>query len=377
MRSWDVIICGLGAMGSAVAWQLARRGRRVLGFDRFEPPHGLGSSHGGSRIIREAYFEHPAYVPLVQRAYELWHEIEERTGRTLLHRTGGLMVGPPDGTVAGGARRSAERHGLPFETLSAAEVRRRFPGLRPDDDAVAILEPRAGYLSPEACIDAQLALAREAGAELRFGEPVVSWSADGDGVVVRTPDGERRAGRLVITAGAWSAGLTSGLELPLAVERVVVCWFEPRAHPDRFRPDRLPVWVAEYETDRIMYGIPDAGDGAKAGLHHQGRAAAVETIDRDAHPADLDALRGPLRRFAPDLDGRLRRAEVCMYTNTPDHHFIIDVHPLHPQILIAAGFSGHGFKFSSAIGDLIARAVVDDDERPALLRPFGIDRFAD
>lgn len=374
MKSYDVIVCGLGAMGSAAAWQLACRGRRVLGLDRFEPPHRQGSSHGGTRIIREAYFEHPLYVPLVQRAAEIWEEIGERTGRSLTRRTGGLMLGPADGPVAGGAHRSAERHGLPFEVLSADEVRRRFPAFRPADDDVGIFEPRAGLLRPEACIEAQLGLAREAGAELRFGEPVARWVPEAGGVAVTTLAGTYRADRLVLAAGAWSAALLPDLALPLTVERVVVYWFEPRARPETFRPDRMPVWVHEYEPGRMLYGIPDIGDGAKVGLHHDGRPSDPETIDRDVGTTELDAMRDLLRRHLPDADGRLRRAEVCMYTNSPDEHFVIDAHPDLPQVWIAAGFSGHGFKFSSVVGELVADAVVDG-RVPASIRPFRLDRF--
>ena len=230
--TFDVVVAGLGAMGSAAAFQLARRGARVLGLDRFAPPHALGSSHGRSRIIREAYFEDPLYVPLVQRAYERWAELERLSGRTLLVRTGGLMLGPPDGMVFRGALHSAEVHGLPHEVLTAGEVHRRVPGFRPTVDMMGVWEPRAGFLVPEAAIAAHLALAAQHGAELHDDEPVTSWraadgAADGDeGVEVTTPRGTYRARRLVLAAGAWLPSLLD-VAVPLAVERVVMHWFRP------------------------------------------------------------------------------------------------------------------------------------------------------
>src|ERR1051326_8689743 len=216
-HAYDVIIIGLGAMGSAAAYHLAPSGQRVLGLDRFTPPHTFGSSHGQTRIIREAYFEHPVYVPMVQRAYELWVELATRSRTELFRQTGGLMIGPPESVVVSGARRSADTHRLPHEILSAHEIRRRFPALRPSEDMMAVLEPRAGILFPERCIAAHLALAGEHGATLRCAEPVVRWGPDGDGVHVSTAKGEYRAGQLILSAGAWINSLLPGLDLPFRV----------------------------------------------------------------------------------------------------------------------------------------------------------------
>src|SRR5687768_11885338 len=200
---YDVTVIGLGAMGSAAVYHLARRGAKVLGLDRFELPHTMGSSHGETRVIREAYFEHPLYVPLVQRAYELWAELERNHGRQLFVQTGGLMIGPSEGIVFGGARRSAEAHSLPHEILTAPEVRRRFPALRPNDSMMAVWEPRAGILFPETCIEAHLRLASETGAQLIFEQPAARWRAEGDGIHVSTSQAEYQSDRLVLTAGAW------------------------------------------------------------------------------------------------------------------------------------------------------------------------------
>jgi sarcosine oxidase len=353
----DTIIIGLGAMGSAVAFHLARRGRKVLGLDRFAPPHAFGSSHGRTRIIREAYFEHPAYVPLVQRAYELWAELEREAGARLFQPTGGLMIGRPDGTVAGGARRSAETHQLQYESFSAAEVRRRYPALAPAEDMVAIWEPRAGILFPEKCIEAHLAGARRFGAELHFDEPVLDWKAEGEGVRVVTAQGNYQAGQLVIAAGSWTEGLLPGSDLAVSIERQVQFWFEPLRRRELFSPERCPVHLWEYETGRFFYGFPDLGEGVKVAIHHQGQATTPETLDREIRDADVEAMRQMVRRHLPDADGKLRSAAVCMYTNTADGHFLIDRHPAHPQVVVASPCSGHGFKFSSAVGEVLADLV--------------------
>ena len=352
-QKFDVIIVGLGAMGSAAAYHLAARGRRVLGLDRFSPPHAIGSSHGKTRIIREAYFEHPLYVPLIQRAYELWAELERQTGRPLLRQTGGLMIGRPDSAVVSGAKRSAEEHRLRHEILEASEVRRRFPALQPTDEMIAVWEPRAGILFPEACVDAHLDMARKHGADLHAEEPVLRWQPDGKGVRVFTAKGEYPADQLVLTAGSWIQSLLPDLILPIVVERQIQFWFEP-INPSAFHPDRCPIHIWEFEPDRHFYGFPYLGEGVKVAGHHEGETVNPDFINRDVAPEEVEAMRALVRQFLPGADGPLRSAVVCMYTNTPDHHFFIDRHPAHPQVLIASPCSGHGFKFSSAIGEVVA-----------------------
>jgi sarcosine oxidase len=361
--TFDVIVVGLGAMGSAAAYHLARRGRRVLGLDRFTPPHTLGSSHGQTRIIREAYFEDPRYVPLVQRAYGLWAALERETERRLLIETGGLMIGRPDSAVVRGARRSAETHGLRHELLSAAEVRRRFPALRPDDDMVAVWEPRAGILIPEACVEAHLAMARRHGATLRYDEPVLRWEPDGNGVRVVSAQGTYAAGQLVLSAGSWLASLLPDLALPLTVERQPLYWFEALRNAEDFTPERLPIHLWEHAPQRYLYGFPDLGDGVKVARHHEGRLTDPDAVDREVHADEVEAMRGLVRRFVPDADGRLRSAAVCLYTNTPDDHFLIDRHPAHGQVVIASPCSGHGFKFASAIGEALAELLSEGRTR--------------
>ncbi len=374
MPAADVIVVGLGAMGSAAAWQLARRGRRVLGFDRFSPPHTLGSSHGRSRIIREAYFEHPAYVPLLRRAYECWAQLEHESGRQLLRRTGGLMAGPEKGVLFAGARRSAVEHGVPHEVLRADEIRHRFPGFAPPEDTVGLFEFRAGMLWPEGCVEAALRLARRDGAELRTDEPVTSWRADGDGVAVATAGGTYRAARLILSAGPWMPSLLGAQGRPLRVERQLFHWFEPVRNPEWFRPDRCPVAVWEYAPDRIFASQPDTGDGMKAGIHHEGETTDPEQVRRQPTAEDESAMRRLVERYLPDAAGRVREARVCLYTNTPDHHFLIDVHPDHPQVIVASPCSGHGFKFASVVGEILAD-LATEGRRRFDLSPFAIARM--
>lgn len=354
MDSCDVIVVGLGAMGSAAAFHLAREGQKVVGLDRFTPPHAFGSSHGETRIIREAYFEHPLYVPLVQRAYQLWAELEHASGRNLLRITGGLMIGRPDGVLVSGARRSAEQHALPHEILTIAEVRKRFPVLRPDEDMVAVWEPRAGMLSPEACIDAHLALAREHGATLRFDEPLTNWRIEAGEVVATTAMGHYRARQLLLTAGSWIRSLVPEVDLPVTVERQVVYWFKPRAGTAAFAPSRCPIHLWETAPREFFYGFPDCGNGVKVAIHHGGELTGADDLRREVAADEVAAIRELVRRFVPDADGALRSSSVCMYTNTPDEHFWIDRHPEHTQVLIASPCSGHGFKFSTVIGEALA-----------------------
>lgn len=375
--SHDAVIVGLGAAGSAVAEVLARRGLRVLGLDRHRPPHALGSTHGETRMIREAYFEAPFYVPLVQRAFDAWEGLERRSGRHLLHRTGGLMIGIPDGTLVTGSRASARAHDLPYEELEATEIASRFPAFRPDAEMVGILEPRAGYLDPEACVETCLSLAEIDGAELRTGEPVIGWSASNGGVHLRTPDGEYSAARAVFCAGAWTQSLLRDLELPLTVEPAAQYWFSPTATDrDRLRLERCPVYIWEPDPEQIWYGFPLQPRGVKVGFHYGGEEVTdPDSVRREVEPAKAEEMRSMLVRYIPAAAGSLEEATVCLYTNTPDHHFLVDRHPDVPAVWIVSACSGHGFKFASALGAIVAAALLDED--PGFdLAPFRLGRFA-
>src|SRR6266516_2113648 len=339
-RAYDAVVVGLGAMGSATLFHLARRGLRVLGLEQYSRGHTLGSSHGDSRIIRETYFEHPLYVPMVQRAHELWRELENSSGKSLMKITGGLMIGPPDGMVVLGTLRSAREHNLPHETLTPAQVQERFPVFVLEPNLVAVLDPRAGYLDPEACNAAHLDAARAAGADARFNEPVVEWIADGESVTVRTRAGAYVASRLVIAAGAWTRGLARDLRLPLEIERQSVFWFEPEGSTESYESERFPIYAYEYKPGHICYGFPRLPRGVKAAIMHSGKIEqAPESVQRAVKADEVNALRDALRPVLPHLaEAPVRETGVCLFTNTPDHDFIIDFHPRYPRVLISSPY---------------------------------------
>jgi sarcosine oxidase len=370
-----VAIAGLGATGSAAAFHLARRGHKVVGFDRFSPPHQLASSTGQTRIIREAYYEHPQYVPLIQRAYACWDELERLTGEQLFVKTGGLMVGAPDGPLVAGARASAAQYKLPVEDMSGVEIRRRFPAFHPDQEMRGIFEPRAGLLYADRCIGAHLALARAAGAELHTEEPVSAWSVDATGVSVSTTRGTYRSDRLILVAGSWMPSLLEDLALPLEIERAVQHWFSAARHADRFQSDRFPVYLFEYgQPNLLFYGFPDTGDGVKIARHHQGQTTTAEMLDRRVADTEIAGMRSLMARYLPDANGTHLRSAACMYTNTPDRDFIIDTHPASSRVLVASACSGHGFKFASAIGEALADLALGQPTQ-CDLRAFAIARF--
>jgi len=356
---FDVAIAGLGAMGGAAAYHLARRGVHVVGFDRFEPPHTMGSSHGESRIIRVAYFEDPRYVPLVQRAWDLWLELEEESGEKLLRPTGGLMMGPTDGDVVGGALQSARQHELTFELLDSAAIAVRFPAHRPAPDDVAVWEPNAGVLAPEICVAAHLDGARRFGAELHFHEPVIEWRADGGGVEVHTEVGRYRADRLILAAGAWEGELVAELGADLTVQRQTLMWFTPKANPESFDAERFPIFIREFEPGRAVYGFPLRAGRVKFAIHMEGERAHPRAVRRTVDDAEVDKLRAVLDRCVPDAAGMCVDRAVCLYTNTPDHHFRLGPLPDLPRVLVASCCSGHGFKFAPAIGEVLADLAQD------------------
>lgn len=372
---YDVAIVGLGAMGGAAAYQLAARGARVIGFDRWRPPHERGSSHGETRLIREAYFEAPFYVPIVQRAYELWAALEAEACTPLLRLTGGLMIGAADSALVTGAERSARAHGLPYERLDASAVRAQYPAFAPSDHTVAIREPRTGMLFPEACVEAHLAGAAQRGAALRYGEEVVAWRPDGAGVEVETAAGRVRAARLILAAGAWMPGVLDGAGMPLRISRQTLHWFEPAGDPARFDPERCPAWIYEHAPGIWSYGFPRLNGAVKAAMHVPGETIPPDETAREATAEEAAALVGALAQYAPDVAGRRLKSAVCMYANTPDAHFVIDRHPEHPQVVVLSACSGHGFKFASALGEVAADLAME--RVPQFdLGPFRIGRFA-
>jgi sarcosine oxidase len=373
---YNAIVVGLGAMGSATLYHLAERGWRVLGLEQFAAGHDRGSSHGDSRIIRETYFEHPLYVPLVQRAHELWRELERRSGTPLMTITGGLMIGPPDGMVVRGTLRSVREHDLPHEVLTAVEVRERYPAFKLAKDLVAVFDPRAGFLDPDACNRTHVELAREAGAEARFNEPVLDWIPEGKGVRVTTASETYTADRLVLTGGPWNSELLPDLVLPLAIERQVVFWLEP-PNPDDYELGRFPIYAYEYRKDSICYGFPRLARGVKASVMHDGEIVVdPDQVNRTVNESEIDPLRAALRPILPTLSAaQVRESNICLFTNTPDHDFIVDFHPFAPQVLISSPCSGHGFKFASAIGEIQAELLVSG-KTEFDLSPFRIGRWS-
>ncbi len=369
---YDVAIAGLGAMGSMAAWQASARGLKVIGFDRFAPPHANGSSTGLSRIIRECYSEQRYYVPIVQRAYPLWAELERLAGRSILTTTGGLLIGERSGYIVSGAMASAQQFGLQAELLEAAQVAERFPAFRLLPGQVAVYEPRAGSLMPEDAIESALGVARGAGADLHYNEPVLDWES-GERITVTTAEGRYTADRLILAAGAWMAKGLPKRSLSLAPNRQVLFWFEPTAPKAWFELGRCPIFLWEWSPGRSIYGFPDQGHGFKVAVHHEGTAVDPDTADRTVHDADERAVRAIVDQTFPGMIGPAVRGGVCLYTNTPDEDFILDFHPDDRRVVIASPCSGHGFKFAPAIGEILTD-LVTRGETAADISHFRIDR---
>ncbi|MFM1650782.1 N-methyl-L-tryptophan oxidase [Brevibacillus sp. B_LB10_24] len=357
-KSFDVIVIGLGSMGSTAIYQLAKRGQRVLGLERFGPAHDQGSHHGGSRIIRQAYFEDPAYVPLLLRAYELWEQIERESGADIMTITGGLMMGKPDSMTLRGSLESAKRWNLPYEMLDAKEIKSRFPAFNPTPDLVGLYEANGGFVRPEASVYTHLCQAERHGAELHFHEAVTAWEAApyGEGVRVTTEKGVYEAGRLIVCPGAWAPDVLADLGVSFAVERGLMMWFEPVNGLEPFRIGKHPIYIWE-DDGAHLYGFPAQGlscEGVKIGGFYAGTPCTTDTIDRQVHDHEIEEMRGYIRDRFPALNGKFIRAKTCFFTFTADQHFVVSPHPRHPQVAIAAGFSGHGFKFASVVGEILA-----------------------
>lgn len=371
METFDAVVVGQGVVGTAAARELAVRGHRVLGLDRFRSGHTRGGSHGESRLIRSVYYEGPSYVPLLRRAYPAWAELEARAGEPLLLRTGGLTVGPPDGRLVSGSRRTAREHGLALEELTPSEVRERFPAFRVPEGCVALVDPNAGVLRAGRCLAALRSGARSAGAEIRFGTPVEGWSAGRDGVEVETGEGTVRAAGVVLAAGGWSRELAPEAGIRLAVERQTVHRFPP-GPGDRFGPGRFPGFLLDGGDDTVAYGVPDLGRGVKAALHHGGeRAEAPGAIDREVRRGEGARAREAVEELIPGLGTEPLHSEVCVYADTPDRDFVID---RVPGGVVACGFSGHGFKFAPVVAEAAAD-LLEGRSPPFDPTPFRLGRW--
>ena len=361
--TYDAIVVGVGGMGSAALYHLARRGaRRVLGLEQFDIPNDNGSSHGRSRIIRLAYWEHPSYVPLVRRAYELWHDLENEAGTRLLITTGSVDAGPADSPAVTGAKRACDLFDLRHVLHDGVSLRTEFPGCQLPADFVALYQPDGGFLLPELCIEQHVAAAQRAGAHVAVRERVIEWTDRGDDVEVRTDRGTYTCRQLVVTAGAWTGKIMAGLRPTLTPERQVMLWVEPR-RPEYFQPATFPV-IYMQAPEGSFYALPSHdGSGVKIGMyHHLGQRVDPDTMDRVCHDEDERVLREGLRRYFPDADGPTLAMKTCLFTNTPDEHFIITRLPGAP-VTVAAGFSGHGFKFCSVVGEILAELALDGGTR--------------
>ncbi len=359
--TYDVIVVGVGGMGSATVYELASRGLRVLGLEQFDIPHDQGSSHGVNRIIRLAYYEDPSYVPLLLRSFERWRELEAVSGEKLLYTTGSVDASPEDNDVFTGSLRSCIEHDLPHETLTSGELTKRFPGYRLPPGWMGLYQPDGGFLLSERCIVNHVFGALERGADIRARETVLGWDRAGDAIQVETSRGKYEASALVITAGAWTETLTPSLAHLAIPERQVIGWFQP-IRPELFTIENYPATNIAADEGRYyafpVFGIP----GFKIGrYHHFEEATAADDLDRFCRDEDEEALRLAVSRYFPDANGPTLSLKACMFTNTPDEHFIIDAVPGMTNVFIAAGFSGHGFKFCSVVGEIMADLATKGD----------------
>jgi sarcosine oxidase len=374
-RRFDTIVIGVGGMGSAAVYQLAKRGQRVLGLERFDIPHSMGSSHGVTRIIRLAYYEHPSYVPLLRRAYQLWRELESNLGEQLLHITGSLDAGPADSQCFQGSLASCLEHELPHEVLSGAEINRRFPGYHLPEAHQAVLQPEGGYLLSERCIVAHVQAAQALGADVHARERVLSWEPRSGGIQVTTDRAVYEADKLIVSAGAWVGDLLPSLKPLTTPERQVLAWLQP-TEPALFTPERFPVFNLQVDEGRY-YGFPVVSvPGFKFGrYHHLSEAVDPETIDREGTAEDEMILRTFAERYFPAGVGPTMALRTCMFTNTPDEHFILDLHPEDSRIVVASPCSGHGFKFCSVVGEITADLAETGETRHDISL-FRLDRFS-
>jgi sarcosine oxidase len=372
-QHYDVAVVGCGAMGSAVSYNLAKRGVRAIALDRYGLGHDLGSSHGRTRIIRLAYYEDTRYVPLLRRAFDSWRELEGKAGRELLRVTGGLMIGAPGGELVTGVIKSARTHGIPHRVLSAAEVEEGYEAFAIEERYSAVLDESAGVLYPEECIRAFVDLGGALGCEFRFSEPVVGWRASDGRMEVETSKGRYSADKVVVCAGPWTSRLLGDV-LPLSCERQVPFWFSSEGE-SCFEAGRMPVFIMEEEPGLFFYGVPELGHGVKVARSHGGEVVEPDGVDREVHAGDSAPVEAFVSRRLPKLGKRPIASTTCLYTNTPDMNFAVGLHPREPRVVVVSACSGHGFKFASVLGEAVADLVTEGRSAHdiSFLNP---DRFA-
>jgi sarcosine oxidase len=378
-KNYDAIVIGVGSMGAATCYQLAQRGVRVLGIEQFSIPHDLGSASGLTRAIRLAYCEHSNYVTLLKRGFELWGQLEQETRENVLTVTGGLYLGREDCELVTGSLQAALEHGLPHEMLTHAEIARRFPQFRLPDEFVGFYEPGAGFLKPDRAIASYAEAAKRAGANLHVDEKVIRWGSTRSGVEVETDQDTYSADKLILTAGPWSGRLLSELGVDLRVTRQTALWVLPEK-PEGFGLGKFPVWALESsakEPQGPRYGFPMAPGlpGLKMAWHHQGRPTDPDNVDRTESAQDIDELLPFLQQVLPESHGEVVSLSTCLYTNSPDGHFIVDRHPTHENVFLACGFSGHGFKFAGVIGETLADLATDGHTKNPVTF-LGLRRFS-
>ncbi len=363
---YDVIVLGVGGMGSAALYHLAQRGVRACGIERFGIAHDRGSSHGDTRIIRKAYMEHPDYVPLLHRAYDLWEELEEETGRELFLRTGLLLSGPPESEVMRGLAACYEEHNLPHEELDAEELRRRYSQLRLPADWSASFDPLGGILRVEECVRQQVAMAQRHGATLFAGEEVRSWKAEGEGVVVETERRRLSAGCMILTAGAWAVPALGELGVEMKVLRKLLFWYGGQG-VEEYRREVFPCFcIGVGSGSELIYGFPAIDEwGLKITEHNISHKEILDPlkVNRQLEDDDESQVLQILERFFPRLKPERSKFVTCLYTMSPDENFIIDRHPEHKSVVIGAGFSGHGFKFASVVGEILADLALEGETK--------------
>ncbi|MBI5094485.1 MAG: N-methyl-L-tryptophan oxidase [Candidatus Hydrogenedentes bacterium] len=359
VERYDAVVFGLGGMGSAALYHLAKRGARVCGVERFGVAHDRGSSHGETRVIRKAYFEHSDYVPLLNRAYTLWEELEAECGEPLLVKGGAILAGKPNSELILGLERCYREHSLPHERLDAAQAQARYPEFRFPGGTVVFVDPSGGYLFVERCIEQHLEMAERHGAVVSIHEDVTAWKADDSGVTITTDKREIQAGALIITAGAWTSDALDDLGVPLRVLRKVQLWYDSPSI-GAYSGSGFPVFYVESDGHGI-YGVPAVSEFGMKLAEHTGGATVddPDTLNRGLEPDDEQPILRFIHDTFPNMEPRRTRFSVCMYTVSPDEHFIIDQHPRHANVVIGAGFSGHGFKFASVVGEILAQLALD------------------
>ena len=373
-NKYDVIVIGVGSMGASACYYLAKRGAKVLGLDSQQIPNPNSSYNGNTRVIRLTYQEHPDYVPILKDSYQLWEEIQNESDEILLHKTGVLYMGFPEGNAIRGVELASQKHNLPYSKLTHNDLSKQFPQFILPEEMVGAFEPEGGYLLSELAVKTYTEQAKHNGASIITEQPVLRWSKDTNSIVVETESKKYFADQLIISAGAWSENLLNLIKLKLSVTRQVLGWVKPN-QPKQFRRGDFPVWnidpVGDNNLHGIYYGFPMSNDaeegcGLKVAWHHPGKPMSPDAITSKVFPEDQEEILLPLRRYLPSALGPVQDIKVCKYTNSIDGHFIIDRHPESDRVHFACGFSGHGFKFSSSIGKILSELALDGQTKSSI-----------